>query len=161
MKNMFTTVILALGLVQPSLVAAQLFGKPGWEFLYTVNCTLGQSWPIGDTGFGNRVVIPITGGTFEGPRLKGTVSNLGADWGVTDSKGVFFPDTRYNLRTDDGADIFIRTSGPAQSNGRIFLRGVFETGHDKYEWLNYVVASGILTPGATGVQIDMWAMTLP
>lgn len=160
MKNLFAAAVAALGLAQSGLVASQQFGTPGWEYLYTANCTLGQSWSIGDTGFGNRVVIPITGGTFSGPRLKGTISNLGADWGITDSKGVFFPDTRYNLRTNDGVNIFIQTSGPTQSNGQIFLRGIFQVGSGNYEWLNYVVASGILKPGGGGVQIEMWAVSL-
>lgn len=144
---------------QPLVVTAQQFPQPTLEFLYTVNCTLGASWPVGDTGFGDRVVIPITGGTFSGPRMSGTVTDLGADWGVTDSRGVFFPDTRYNLRTDDGADIFIRTSGPSQPDGRIFLRAMYETGHPDYEWLNYIVATGVLEPSSTGVNIDMWQVS--
>ncbi|KAL2203686.1 hypothetical protein CC79DRAFT_1371725 [Sarocladium strictum] len=148
-------------LAATALAAAQSFGTPSLTFLYHTDVTLGTSWSIGNTGFGNRVVIPITGGTFSGPRMSGTVQNLGADWGVTDTKGVFFPDTRYNLRTDDGADIYIQTSGPSQSDGTIHLRGVFETGSEKYDWLNYVVAVGVLKAGAGTVSIDMWALTSP
>lgn len=142
---------------------AQIHGTPTLEFLYNVNATLGGRWSIGDTGFGNRVVIPIVGGKFKGPRLSGTVSDLGADWGITDTRGVFFPDTRYNLRTDDGADIYIQTSGPSQDDGRILLRGTFQTGHPNYLWLNYVVASGVLTVPAGGdyVSIDMWHVSSP
>jgi feruloyl esterase len=91
--NIFSTLIAAI-LPLLSVSQAQANGTPSWEFLYTLNCSLGTRWPIGDTGKGSRVVIPITGGTFEGPRIRGVVSDLGADWGVTDSHGVFFPDTR-------------------------------------------------------------------
>ncbi|KAM0429965.1 hypothetical protein ACHAPT_005969 [Fusarium lateritium] len=135
---------LALLAVKPHVTAAQRLGTPSYEFLYTVNATLGERWQVGDYGQGSRVVIPITGGTFDGPRLSGTINNLGADWGLTDSKGVFFPDTRYNMRTHDGADIFIQTAGPTQPDGRTLLRGIFQTGHPDYEWLNYVVAVGVL-----------------
>ncbi|KAM0221295.1 hypothetical protein ACHAQD_005652 [Fusarium lateritium] len=143
------------------LGAAQILGNPSYEFLYTVNATLGERWQIGNYSQGSRVVIPITGGTFKGPRLSGTVSNLGADWGLTDTKGVFFPDTRYNLRTHDGVDIYIQTSGPTQPDGRTLLRGVFQVGHPDYEWLNYVLAVGVLQrPPAESsgkyVVIDMW-----
>ncbi|KAL2210074.1 hypothetical protein CC79DRAFT_476973 [Sarocladium strictum] len=146
------------------LTLAQEFGTPTLDFLYTVNATLGTRWPIGDMGFGTRVVIPITGGTFKGPKLSGTVQDLGADWGVTDTKGVFFPDTRYNLRTADGADIYIQTSGPTQEDGRTLLRGKFETGDERYYWLNYVMAMGVLsrpTGENTGnyVTIDMWQVS--
>ncbi|KAK2668498.1 hypothetical protein RAB80_015878 [Fusarium oxysporum f. sp. vasinfectum] len=121
------------------LAASQLMGTPSYEYLYTVNATLGERWPIGDYGQGSRVVIPITGGTFKGPKLSGTVTNLGADWGLTDTKG---PD------------------------GRTLLRGVFQAAHPDYEWLNYVLAVGVLQrPPAESkgkyVVIDMWAMVLP
>ncbi|CAI4213602.1 unnamed protein product [Parascedosporium putredinis] len=141
-------------------------GTPGYEFLYSTNVTLGERWSYGDFGQGTRVAIPITGGTFVGPRLSGTIVNLGADWGVTDTYGVFFPDTRYSLRTDDGADIFIQTAGPTQEDGRTLLRAIYQTGHPDYIWLNHVVAIGILRR-PTGenkgkyVEIDMWQVTLP
>lgn len=144
-----------------ALSSAQLHGAPGLEFLYTVNVTLGERWSYGDFAQGSRVAIPIVGGRFEGPRLSGEVLNLGADWGVTDTEGVFWPDTRYSLRTDDGADIYIQTAGPTQPDGRTLLRGVFQTGHEDYTWLNYVVAMGVLqrpTEEDSGkyVLIDMW-----
>lgn len=147
------------------LATAQHLGTPTYEFLYTVNVTLGERWQVGDYGQGSRVVIPITGGSFEGPHLSGTVSNLGADWGMTDSKGVFFPDTRYNLRTDDGADIYIQTTGPTRPDGRTLLRGTFQTGHPDYEWLNYILAVGVLqrpTGDEQGkfVLIDMWQVDM-
>lgn len=153
-----------LTLALTAITTGQRLGTPSLEFLYTANCTLGERWQIGDYGQGSRVVIPIVGGTFSGPRMSGTITNLGADWGVTDTKGVFFPDTRYNLRTDDGADIFIQTAGPTQPNYQTLLRGIFQTGHPHYEWLNYVVATGVLQR-PTGedkgkyVIIDMWQVS--
>ncbi|KAL4989159.1 hypothetical protein BDW68DRAFT_157571 [Aspergillus falconensis] len=70
----------------------------------------------------------------------GTILDVGADWGIVDSKtGIFSADTRYNLRTNDGADIFIQTSGPRAPSGNLHLRLLFETGHPNYYWLNNVV----------------------
>lgn len=144
-----------------TLTVCQALGTPGYEFLYSTNVTLGERWSYGDFGQGTRVAIPITGGTFVGPRLSGTIMNLGADWGVTDTYDVFFPDTRYSLRTDDGADIYIQTAGPTQEDGRTLLRAIYQTGHPDYIWLNHIVAIGILRR-PTGenkgkyVEIDMW-----
>jgi feruloyl esterase len=147
----------------PPPTTPQTNRPPPREFLYTVNATLGPRWTIGDTSRGSRVVIPITGGTFSGPRLRGTVTNLGADWGVTDERKVFFPDTRYNLRTDDGVDIYIQTYGPTQPDLRTLLRGTFEVGKGtKYEWLNYVMATGVLRRSedfGNYVVIDMWQVS--
>jgi hypothetical protein len=131
---------------------------PGYDFLYTLTCTLGASTSIGNSPRGQRTVIPITGGSFEGPNIKGTVDNLGADWIWNDSKGIAHPDTRYGLTTNDGAHIFIQTFGSSQSNGLIYLHGLFETGSDKYWYLNNVVAVGILKAGTGTVTIDMWTI---
>ena len=91
------------------------------------------------------------------------MSNLGADWGLVDGSGTFSADTRYHLETNDGAQIFIRTSGPAQADGSLHLRLVFETGSEKYYWLNNIVAVGILTNGCGGgcVLIDAWQVESP
>lgn len=45
--------------------------SPGLTFLYSLNCTLGTRLPVGAGPNGDRVVIPITGGTFAGPRISG------------------------------------------------------------------------------------------
>jgi hypothetical protein len=160
---------------------------PGLTYLYSLNCTLGVPYSVGNGPHGNRVVIPITGGTFSGPRLKGgwkdeehgtvsetsardwhlfsnqtgRIANLGADWGLVDKDGLFSADTRYHLQTDDGAHIFIRTSGPTQADGTIHLRIIFETGHQKYYWLNNIIAVGVLRTGGGGVSIDAWQLDSP
>ncbi|KAL2115186.1 hypothetical protein VTJ04DRAFT_10849 [Mycothermus thermophilus] len=134
---------------------------PGLTYLYSLNCTLGVPYSVGNGPHGNRVVIPITGGTFSGPRLKGRIANLGADWGLVDKDGLFSADTRYHLQTDDGAHIFIRTSGPTQADGTIHLRIIFETGHQKYYWLNNIIAVGVLRAGGGGVSIDAWQLDSP
>ncbi|MBA1204463.1 DUF3237 domain-containing protein [Pseudomonas capeferrum] len=117
-------------------------------------------WELGATsGQGKRRIIPITGGHFEGDRLKGTILNSGADWQVVTPEGVAIIDTRYLLQTDDGALIYLRTEGyrfgppevmkkvaageavdPSQYQFRITLR--FETSAPQYAWLNRTVGVG-------------------
>ncbi|KAK3985310.1 hypothetical protein QBC44DRAFT_362395 [Cladorrhinum sp. PSN332] len=159
-STFFATLV---GLLSVSgLADAQATPKaPGLTYLYSLNCTLGTPLAVGQGPHGTRTVIPITGGTFTGPRLSGKVLNLGADWGLTDRSGTFSADTRYHLQTDDGAHIFIRTNGPAQSDGRIHLHLLFETGSTKYYWLNNAVAVGILKTGAGYVAIDAWQLASP
>lgn len=70
----------------------------------------------------------------------GKILDVGADWGTTDPRtNVFSADTRYNLRTNDGANIFIRTEGPKSPSGQLHLRLIFETGSEKYYWMNNIV----------------------
>ncbi|EKG21666.1 hypothetical protein MPH_00976 [Macrophomina phaseolina MS6] len=136
---------------------------PALEYLYTALVDCEPRIFTSQTPKGLRTAIPIVGGNFTGPRLNGKILNLGADWGTSDPQtGLFTADTRYNLQTDDGANIFIQTSGPKQANGDLHLRLVFETGDKDYYWLNNIVAVGILhrvaeyEDGSYTLQIDAW-----
>ncbi|KAL5000586.1 hypothetical protein BDV10DRAFT_35916 [Aspergillus recurvatus] len=135
---------------------------PQLSYLYTAHVYCKGTLMNENGPHGTRRAIPIVGGNFTGPRLAGTILDVGADWGIVDPKtGIFSADTRYNLRTNDGADIFIQTSGPEAPSGNLHLRMVFETGHPDYYWLNNVVAIGELTSVERGndssvLKIDAW-----
>jgi hypothetical protein len=60
---------------------------------------------IGESKHGTRRVIPITGGTFEGPKIKGEVLPGGEDWQLVRPDGDIEFDARYLLKTDDGVII--------------------------------------------------------
>ena len=115
---------------------------------------------LGQTPLGHRRIVRVTGGTFEGPRLRGTVLPGGGDWLVERADGVRQLDVRITLRTDDGALIYAHYPGlfhaaPGVMDG--LLRGetvdpsayyfrtapMFETSAEKYAWLNRVLAIGI------------------
>jgi len=67
---------------------------------------------VGPVPHGTRRVVPLTGGEFEGPRLRGTVLPDGsADWILLRADGVLELDLRATLRTHDGALISMRSFG--------------------------------------------------
>ncbi|KAB8214651.1 hypothetical protein BDV33DRAFT_195907 [Aspergillus novoparasiticus] len=135
---------------------------PELSFLYTAYVKCEGTLMESRGPHGIRKAIPIVGGNFTGPHLSGEILDVGADWGLTDPQtNVFSADTRYNLRTHDGENIFIQTSGPKSPSGQLHLRLVFETGSEKYYWLNNVLAIGVLTNvEATAhtslLRIDAW-----
>lgn len=136
---------------------------PGLEFLYTAFVDCAPRIFTTQTSKGIRTAIPIIGGNFTGPRLHGKVLDLGADWGLSDPQtGLFAADTRYNLQTDDGANIYIQTAGSRHPDGKLHLRIVLETGDKEYYWLNYVTAVGLLQRvreyenGTYTLRIDAW-----
>lgn len=113
---------------------------PALQFLYTsyVECLNSIYETQGPKGI--RKAIPIVGGNFTGPNLSGKILNLGADWGITDIQtGIFTADTRYNLQTDDGANLYLQTSGSGIPDGGLHLRMVIETGDKRYYWINNAV----------------------
>ncbi|MEO6340273.1 MAG: DUF3237 domain-containing protein [Caulobacteraceae bacterium] len=62
---------------------------------------------MGDSPLGKRRMIPITGGTFVGPRLRGKVLPGGADRQLVRKDGVTLLNALYEMQTDDGAVITI------------------------------------------------------
>jgi hypothetical protein len=61
--------------------------------------------------YGRRRIVPITGGTFEGPELRGRILSGGSDWQIVHADGFSELDSRYALETDDGALISVRNAG--------------------------------------------------
>ena len=49
------------------------------EHMWDAKVTIGDAFVLGKSKYGIRVVIPITGGTFEGPGISGEVLPLGED----------------------------------------------------------------------------------
>jgi Protein of unknown function (DUF3237) len=99
---------------------------------------------------GSRLIVPVSGGTFTGPRLKGNVIPLGGDWITQRADGSRVLDVRILLQTDDGQKIYVSWRGIAYTppggtfNARI--TPVFETTATKYTSLNNVVAIGVYRP---------------
>lgn len=93
---------------------------------------------------GNTSIAPVTGGTFGGPRLRGTVRNGGADW-ITQISGHSSLDVRIILDTDDDEIIYMTYTGVvhrADSGLYWRVRPVFQTASEKYDWLNHIVCIG-------------------
>jgi hypothetical protein len=119
------------------------------ELLLDLVFDKGAANSVGFPG-GNRVVVPVTGGTFEGPKLKGTVVGPGGDWIVARPDGSSVLDLRLLLQTDDAQKIYMNCRGIAYTppGGTLWARmlPVFETGAARYLWLNNVVAVGVFRP---------------
>jgi hypothetical protein len=93
---------------------------------------------------GHTSIAPVTGGTFSGPNIKGTIHPGGADW-ITQVAEHTSLDVRITLETDDGAIIYMSYTGVVHrgDNGLYWrVRPIFQTASEKYDWLNHVVCIG-------------------
>ena len=70
----------------------------------------------GDGPFGTRGLAVVTGGSFEGPRLKGKMWAGGGDWWLRGPDGVQRLDVRVTFETDDGALIYVQYYGVNRSD---------------------------------------------
>src|SRR5260221_12193568 len=82
------------------------------RLLMTLRVAVAAPLNIGAVPHGTRRTVPLTAGSFEGPRLRGTVlPGASADWVLLRADGVLELDLRATLRTDDGALISMRSFG--------------------------------------------------
>jgi hypothetical protein len=87
--------------------------EPKLKLAFEMRATVGAPTEVGKLPDGRiRRIIPVTGGTFEGPGIKGKVlAEAGADWQVIASDGVVILDARYTLQTDQGHFIYVWNQG--------------------------------------------------
>ena len=114
--------------------------------LMTLRLTTAPTQNVGAGPHGTRVTYPITGGSFEGDRLRGKVLPGGADWTLKRPDGVIELDLRVTLATDDGALIHMTFEGirddEAQGGPYFHTLPRFETAEAKYSFLNKLLAVG-------------------
>ena len=127
-----------------ALSAQQASDAPRLEFVCELKVTIGQARVVGPTPQGDRVVIPITGGTFEGPAIKGEVLAGGADYQLIDrAHNRTYLEAIYCIRTADGVTIHVRNEGvlTQSDKGFYFMTSPrFEAPiGSAYEWLNNAV----------------------
>jgi len=128
--------------------------------LMTVRILAAPLQKIGAIPHGVRNIVPVTGGDFEGPRLRGRVIPGGGDWLLLRSDAVLELDLRITLETDDRALIHMSFQGlrhgPADviaalgrgevvDPARYYFRTVprFETSVEKYAFLNRIIAVSV------------------
>ena len=128
---------------------------------------------VGAVPLGQRMIIEVADGSFEGERLRGTLRGPAADWLMLGANGIGHVDVRLTLETHDGALIFAQYVGKlvlnakasaaiAQGKGTEFgdthfmTQPRFETGSADYAWLNSVVAVAEGRLVETGVEYNVF-----
>ena len=95
---------------------------PGLEFVASARILVDVPRVVGATAGSERRVVSITGGTFEGPRLRAVVVPGGADWQIDDGEGVLAIEARYLIETDDGVSISIVNRGLRRAPPSVMAR---------------------------------------
>ena len=81
------------------------------EFLFTITLEVPPPLDLGETPYGSRRIASISGGSFEGPRLKGKVLAGGGEWLLLRRDAVLQLDVRLTLETDDVQHIYMTYKG--------------------------------------------------
>lgn len=108
------------------------------QLVFNATLRLGETHEFGDTQYGKRRLLDVTGGTFSGSRVSGTFLTGGLELELRLPTGSLELEQIDILRTSDGALIFMRTCGFAIT-GEETARFVpdFEVANSsRHAWLN-------------------------
>lgn len=168
MKRLLFLALFSALLVKGRAQVEQPKDTPLLEFAMRLKVTIDEPYSCGETQHGQRVVIPITGGTFEGPRIKGTILSGGADYQLV-NKDLNRTELEaiYCIKTDDGVCIHVRNRGiiyngkDAEDKPTFYFKCApqFEAPVDsKYAWLNNAlfVCSPDWSQEFKGIILNVW-----
>ena len=130
------------------------------EFLFTITLEF-DIHILGDTPCGIRRIGRLTAGSFEGPKLKGTVLPGGGSWVILRRDDVLEIEVRIILETDDKQHVYMQWKGLRHGPKEVmnllnrgenvdpasyYFRATpyFETSSEKYGWMNRIcsIATG-------------------
>jgi len=144
-----------------SVTAVNVEAEPSQSFdrvfktqhMWNAKVTIADGILLGKSKHGWRRIVPITGGAFEGPSIRGEVVPGGEDWQLTRPDGDMELYARYLLKTHDGHLIQVINRvlmhyPPKGEKGEPYIRSVIDLEaptNSPYEHLNHAIFLGTLT----------------
>lgn len=139
---------------------------PKLTFVFEAIVNITKAEDLGPFPLGRRRIVPIIGGMFEGPGLKGIVRPGGADRQIIRVDGLRQLHALYELETDDGAVITVsnRVLIDDTRPGSLYAFSNVELAapDGRYGWLNRKVFVGSLNPtkpGQQAVKVRVFALS--
>lgn len=127
---------------------------PRLDLIYRLEASVGDPQDVGQISAGHRRIVPLTGRTFSGPELRGTLlPGASADWQTLLPDGTALGDVRYTLETESGDLLYVQSQGVRHGSPEVLERleggedvdaGEYtfrtavkiETGAESLDWLN-------------------------
>jgi hypothetical protein len=140
-----------------------------FEFLFQLGADVGELISLGQGPLGERRVVYIDGGSFEGPAMRGEVLG-GADWQTLRGDGVVELNAHYAIKEQGGAVIEVSSQGMRHGSPEVmarlargedvdpasyFFRTImrYQTGDPAFAWLNKTIAVAIAERKARRVEM--------
>jgi Protein of unknown function (DUF3237) len=142
---------------------------PRLTHVYRLEATLGQPQDLGHVAQGHRRIVPLTGGKFAGPEIKGRLlPGASADWQIVLPDGTALGDIRYTLQTEGGDLLYVQSRGVRHGSAEVLARlgrgedidaseytfrtsTQIETAASDLDWLNKGVFISVAGRQAAGV----------
>jgi hypothetical protein len=148
--------------------------EPRLTKIFRLEVSLGEAIDVGNVAQGRRRIVPLTGGTFAGPELNGTLlPGASADWQIVLSDGTALGDIRYTLQTDHGSLLYVRSQGVRHGSAEVLARlgrgeeveaseytfrtsAQIETAAPDFDWLNKGVFISVAGRQPRGVIYEVY-----
>jgi hypothetical protein len=96
---------------------------PRLSLVFRLEATVGPPLELGEVSQGRRRIVPLTGGTFRGPELSGSLlPGVSADWQIVLPDGTSIGDVRFTLQTDDGDLLYVQMRGVRHGTAEVLER---------------------------------------
>ncbi|MBT9386212.1 DUF3237 domain-containing protein [Pseudooceanicola sp. CBS1P-1] len=146
---------------------------PAPDHVFTLDVHIARPRSNGAGINGERKHIEVTGGTVQGPRLRGKVLSGGSDWLWQRPDGVAEINAHYSLETEDGTLIYVQNRGlrvadpavradliagrPVDPSAFYFRAApVFDAPDGPFQWLRETLFVSRVTPCPGGVTVDVF-----
>jgi hypothetical protein len=151
--------------------------EPRLTQIYRLEATLGQPLDLGERPQGHRRIVPLTGGTFTGPELRGKLlAGASADWQTVLPDGTALGDIRYTLQTDTGELLYVQSHSIRHGTPEVLARlgrgedvdpseytfrtsTQIETAATNLDWLNKGIFISVASRQAAGVIYETYLVT--
>ncbi|SLN66268.1 hypothetical protein AQS8620_03084 [Aquimixticola soesokkakensis] len=149
---------------------------PALEFAFAIRAEIAPPRSGGKSPLGERLHIPITGGTVTGPRLRARILPGGSDWPLITPDGTSKICADYTIEAEDGTLILVHNEGLRASSAEVLARlragekvrpeefyfrcaPRFDVGDGPHAWLRSTLFVGSIAPQGNVIEIDVFAVT--
>ena len=135
--------------------------------LCTLRVQLKPSIQVNAGPAGTRLIVEVASAQVKGDRLHGELLGAAAaDWMIVGPEGTAMVDVRATLQTDDGAIIFVQYNGRLDTSQGLqfpmtaYVAPLFETGDERYAWLNRIqaVGKGIMPADLSRIDYEVYEL---
>ncbi len=149
---------------------------PGLDFCFTINAQINAPRSAGKGLGGERLHIPITGGTVVGPNIRGRILPGGSDWPLIREDGTSQITAVYTIELEDGTLVVVRNDGLRASTPDVLARlraresvdpsdyyfrtaPRFDCPDGPHQWLRERIFIASIAPASGSVVIDVFMVT--
>jgi hypothetical protein len=150
--------------------------EPRIRHVYHLEAALGEPLDFGEVAGGRRRIIPLIGGQFTGPEIRGRLlAGTSADWQLIRPDGTSIGDLRYTLQTEHGALLYVRAQAIRHGDADVLARlargeevdageyifraaAQIETAAPELDWLNKGIFISVGGRSSGGVAYDTYVV---